>query len=311
MPNGVLWTEAFGLLPVRDRLHDTWLTLRGDSHTPKTKFGPSSLRIFRPDQAMKLWLGAWAERRRAVVYNLFNHTPTPASEGWSVRKTQVRDFRGGTLTYDSHNGTDFAIPLGTPVVAPAAARVGYVTSEFNRGGLKVVLDHGDGLVTTHAHLARVLVRPGQRVARGEPFALSGMSGLNGFLFFPWESPHLHMNVLFRGVAVDPFACEGKNLWNAAEPVPTATETTREVPLSQWDEAAIDDEIRACAHPAQREALRAIPDLELRATALLHDRHYYPTRFTKHHALYRSDRDPSGRLALPFSPRDVDGMAFPS
>jgi hypothetical protein len=111
--------------------------------------------------------------------------------------------------------------------------------------------------------------------------------------------------------VDPFACEGKSLWNAREPLPTATETSREVPRSSWDEAAVDDEIRACAHPAQRQALESIPDLELRATALLHDRHYYPTRFTKHHALYRSDEDPSGRLALPFSPRDVDGMAFPS
>ena len=31
----------------------------------------------------------------------------------------ARDFLGTQLTYDSHNGTDFAIPLGTVVVAAA------------------------------------------------------------------------------------------------------------------------------------------------------------------------------------------------
>ena len=59
-----------------------------------------------------------------------------------MRKTQVRDFRGGTLTYDSHNGTDFATAPGTVIVAPAAARVVLVVSEFHRGGLKLLLDHG-------------------------------------------------------------------------------------------------------------------------------------------------------------------------
>ncbi len=78
------------------------------------------------------------------MYNLFNRTPTPLEDGWSVRKTQVTDFRGGTLTYDSHNGTDFAVPVGTVVVAPAPGKVLRISSEFNRGGLKVFLDHGRG-----------------------------------------------------------------------------------------------------------------------------------------------------------------------
>jgi hypothetical protein len=52
----------------------------------------------------------------------------------------VRDFRGGTLTYDSHNGTDFAVPPGTIVVAAAPGRVLRASSEFNRGGLKVFVD---------------------------------------------------------------------------------------------------------------------------------------------------------------------------
>ena len=83
-----------------------------------------------------------------------------------MRVTQVRDFRGGTLTYDSHNGTDFAVPVGTEVLAAAPGRVFRVSNEFHRGGLKVFIDHGAGLITTSNHLARSLVRPGDVVRVG-------------------------------------------------------------------------------------------------------------------------------------------------
>ena len=73
-----------------------------------------------------------------------------------MKKTQVADFRGRDLTYDSHNGTDFAIPVGTRVLTAAAGRVVRQVSEFNRGGLKLFVDHGQGLMTCYAHLARPL-----------------------------------------------------------------------------------------------------------------------------------------------------------
>jgi len=310
MPNGIGWTEAFGILPLRARARDTWLSLRGDAHTPKTKFGPSSLRIFRPRQAMQLWRGAWAVPRRAVIYNLVNHTPTPVSEGWSVRKTQVRDYRGGTLTYDSHNGTDFAVPLGTVLTAPAAARVALVTSEFNRGGLKIVLDHGDGLVTSHAHLGRALVHAGATLKRGEPFALSGMSGLNGFAFFPWESPHLHMNTYLHGRIVDPFAHEGASLWASDDPTPARHEPSP-VPPSRWDGTALREQVRACLHPERRAWLASIESEAQLGPTLVHDCTYYPTRFSRILPLYASEAPLALRLGLPFRPEDVDGIAFPS
>jgi murein DD-endopeptidase len=154
---------------------------------------------------LRTWLGRRRADRRVPIYNLFNRTPTPIADGWSVRKTQVRDFRGGTLTYDSHNGTDFAVPPGTIVVAAAPGRVLRVSSEFNRGGLKVFVDHGRGLVTTSNHLGRALVRDGDLVRRGQPIALSGASGIDMFLMFPWNVPHVHFNVWLNGEPVDPFA----------------------------------------------------------------------------------------------------------
>ena len=41
-------------------------------------------------------------------------------EGWSVRKTQVRDFRGGELTYDSTLGQGTVARLALPVEREAA-----------------------------------------------------------------------------------------------------------------------------------------------------------------------------------------------
>lgn len=310
MPNGIAWTEAFGLLPLRERARDARLAIAGDAHTPKTRFGPSSLRIFRPRQALPLWAGRFAVPRRAVVYNLFNHTPTPIADGWSVRKTQVVDFRGKSLTYDSHNGTDLAIPLGTVLVAPAPARVAFVTSEWNRGGLKIVLDHGAGLVTSHAHLGRALVLAGATLRRGEPFALSGMSGLNGFAFFPWESPHLHMNTYANGVAVDPFAHDGRSLFRAADPAPAPLEGATEVPPSHWDETALRAQVDACLDPNRRALLAAIGDPARLGPTLVHDCTYYPSRFARLYPLYARASALAPALDLPLRPRDVDGLVFP-
>ena len=164
-------TEALGVLPIRNRLREALVAQRGAEDVPPSRFGLSSLRLLSPRLALPLWLGRQVVPRRVVLTNLFNHTQTPIEAGWSVRKTQVRDFRGRDLTYDSHNGTDLAIPRGSVVTAPAPAVVARIHVEFNRGGLKVMLDHGDGLCTCSAHLARVLVAEGDRLERGQPFAL--------------------------------------------------------------------------------------------------------------------------------------------
>ncbi|MBM4283234.1 MAG: M23 family metallopeptidase, partial [Deltaproteobacteria bacterium] len=142
--------ETFGF---RDgALRQAWFALRGDPSVPGSKVGPSSLKIFTPRLAVATWRGQRALGRTVPVVNLVNRTPTPVAQGWSVRVTQVRDFRGRDLTYDSHNGTDFVIPPGTVVVPSAPGRVLSLRSEYNRGGLKLYVDHGGGLLTSYNHL---------------------------------------------------------------------------------------------------------------------------------------------------------------
>jgi murein DD-endopeptidase len=225
----------------------------------------------------------------------------------------VRDFRGGTLTYDSHNGTDFAVPPGTTVVAAAPGRVLRVSSEFNRGGLKVFVDHGAGLVTTSNHLARALVREGDLVRRGRPIALSGASGIDMFLMFPWNAPHVHFNVWLDGEPVDPFAEAGEtSLWRRAnDPVPHDGADDEPPAPTAWDAARVDAAIEACAVPEVRAALRAVAPLEARAMSLLFQMNYYPTRFPVRPSPYVTTVPRTPRLDLPFAAGDVSGIVFPS
>ncbi len=304
--------EVFGLSPFGQRSREALRALRGDPWTPKTRFGLSSLGILKPRLSLPLWLGLPARGRLVPIYNLFNHLRPPPEDGWSVRKTRVRDFRGGNLSYDSHNGTDFAVAPGTVVVAAAPGRVLRVSSEFDRGGLKVFVDHGGGLVTTSNHLSRALVSVGERVTRGQPIALSGMSGIDGVLMFPWSTPHVHFNVWLGGEYVDPFAHDGEpSLFRTASPTPHDGHAIDEtVEPTAWDLAAVDTAIATCRVPAVQAELRAIEHWGQRAMSTLHQRLYYPTRFPKGPPLMEGPCPRQPRLDLPFRAQDFDGVWFP-
>jgi murein DD-endopeptidase MepM/ murein hydrolase activator NlpD len=321
------WREVMGL--TKEAPAQAWMALRGDASVPGSRFGTSSLRQFAPRLAIPTWLGKTKVARRAVIMNLVNHTPTPVEEGWSVRITQVHDFRGRGLTYDSHNGTDFAVPPGTPVVAAAPGRVVSLRSEYNRGGLKLAIDHGSGLLTSSNHLARALVKVGDVVTRGQHVAISGYSGLDALVSFPWVAPHVHYNVALGGVLVDPFAAQHgehgtSSLW-------------RRLPLEPWHahEGAVAEDAafaptrfdadRTAAllsdlkDAKRRAALATIEDPALRAWELVLEALTYPMRFSSTRkgsaagaALFEANRDAPVRRAildLPFSPSHIDGAVF--
>lgn len=314
--------EAMGLEPWDKTVREAKLALGGDGSTPKTRFGLSSLRQFRPRYSVPLWLGRRPEGRRVPITNLYNYRQPPPELGWSVRVTDVEDFRGGANTYDSHNGTDFAVPPGTTVVAAAPGRVLRLSSEFHRGGRKVFVDHGRGLVTTYNHLSRYLVVAGQGVRRGEPIAISGYSGIDAFVGFPWTPPHVHFNVWLDGVYVDPFSPTGDDapsLWRRHnDPVPASEADLADASYepTAWSEEAVRAVIAACRHDEARAEIEGQPTLEQRAGAALMQLNYFPTRFDRARlgkpgggVLYPTRHPREPRLDLPFSGRDYDGVLF--
>ncbi len=230
-----------------------------------------------------------------------------------MRVTQVRDFRGGRATYDSHNGTDFVIPPGVLVVAPAAGVVRRVSSEFHRGGLKVVIDHGCGLMTTSGHLGRALVVEGDVVEAGQVIALSGYSGVDAVVAFPWSAPHVHFNVWLNGVPVDPFAEDGEvSIWverNAPRPFEVGMELVDYRP-SMWDEGALGRLIAGCRDGELRAALEGTADADKRAVDAVFMRNYFPTRFeadVRELSVYADKFERRPMLILPFSGKEYDGV----
>jgi murein DD-endopeptidase len=299
-----------GLRPWRERYRQAMVALRGEPDVPPSRFGPSSLLMLRPRVAVPLWRGRPYLPRQVLLTNLFNHQQTPIELGWSVMRTQVLDFRGRALTYDSHNGTDLSIPVGTTVLTAAAGEIVRVASEFNRGGLKVFVDHGGGLMTCYAHLARSLVAEGDVLGRGDPIAISGYSGLDALVTFPFGVPHVHFNTWLDGEPVDPFARPGEcSLWRAgASPRPPDEAPEHFVP-SEYDAGRLEQAIAACKTPEVRARLRGINPIGRRAAHTIVEMNYYPTRFERRVCPYAARHERTPRLDLPFAAADFDGVTF--
>ena len=94
-----------------------------------------------------------------------------------------------------HDGLDIGAAANAPVQAPAQGRVTSVGFDPKLGNV-VKLDHGFGIETLYGHLAKSLVKEGQRVKRGDVVGLVGSSGLA-------TGPHLHYMVKVNGQTFDP------------------------------------------------------------------------------------------------------------
>ncbi|MBP3564983.1 MAG: peptidoglycan DD-metalloendopeptidase family protein [Alistipes sp.] len=99
-------------------------------------------------------------------------------------------------TLQSHQGVDYTVAEGSSVFATADGTVKEISDKSSTLGKTIVIDHGNGYQTSYSHLLSTLVRRGQKVQRGDIIALSGNSGLS-------LAPHLHYEVRFNGLRVDP------------------------------------------------------------------------------------------------------------
>jgi murein DD-endopeptidase MepM/ murein hydrolase activator NlpD len=118
---------------------------------------------------------------------------TPArgivTSGFGSRRDPITRGRG------NHQGVDIAAAPGAPVRASAD---GIVTRASRQAGLgkAIYLSHGYGLSTRYGHLAKLEVRPGQRVRRGDVIGFVGNTGRS-------TGYHLHYEVHLDGRPVNP------------------------------------------------------------------------------------------------------------
>ncbi|MFF3316461.1 M23 family metallopeptidase [Streptomyces sp. NPDC003035] len=99
--------------------------------------------------------------------------------------------QGGAMWASKHSGQDFAVPVGTPVKAAGAGTV--VKAGPNGGGdgpaygNAIVVKHANGKYSQYAHLSKINVHLGQKVAAGQKIAASGNTGNS-------SGPHLHFEI---------------------------------------------------------------------------------------------------------------------
>nr|WP_087021265.1 murein DD-endopeptidase MepM [Thaumasiovibrio subtropicus] len=99
-----------------------------------------------------------------------------------------------TKRVQPHNGTDFATPIGTPVLSAGQGVV--VKAEYHHAaGNYIVVRHGREYMTRYLHLDKFLVRVGDIVGMGERIALSGNTGRS-------TGPHLHYELIHNNRPVD-------------------------------------------------------------------------------------------------------------
>ena len=100
-----------------------------------------------------------------------------------------------TGTSALHTGLDYQADVGTPIYSAAGGLV--VAQEFHPAyGNMVEVDHGNELITRYAHASKTFVKKGDLIKRGFKIAEVGTSGRS-------TGPHLHFEVLVRGIPQDP------------------------------------------------------------------------------------------------------------
>ncbi|NDU92073.1 MAG: M23 family metallopeptidase [Ferrovum sp.] len=96
-----------------------------------------------------------------------------------------------------HQGVDFAVPVGTPVMAAGAGVIQFDGVERGYGNF-LVIRHNQEYTTAYAHLSRFApgIHVGAHVRQGQIVAYSGNTGLT-------TGPHLHYEVRVYGKPVNP------------------------------------------------------------------------------------------------------------
>ena len=95
----------------------------------------------------------------------------------------------------AHNGVDFAVSRGTPVLSVGNGEV-VIAKYSGSAGNYVAIRHGRQYMTTYMHLDKILVKPGQQVKQGDKIGLSGNTGRS-------TGPHLHFELHINNKPVNP------------------------------------------------------------------------------------------------------------
>src|SRR5215207_5207453 len=139
-----------------------------------------------------------------------------------------------------HTGVDWVTQIGAPILSAGDGAV--IKEERAVGyGLRVEIQHADGVVTTYSHMSRIGedIAPGTEVRQGQVIGFVGSTGLS-------TGPHLHYEVMVNGQFVDPMESD---VPEGASVVAKVEKTTSPA----YEQAAISPAERIAALPTRQSS----------------------------------------------------------
>ena len=112
------------------------------------------------------------------------------SSSFGMRKHPIDGFN------KMHKGTDFAAPMGTPIMASGDGKI-KKAGWCGGGGNCIVIKHNSTYQTVYAHMSKFAkgIRSGVRVKQGQTIGYVGSTGKS-------TGPHLHYEVIINGKKVN-------------------------------------------------------------------------------------------------------------
>ena len=156
---------------------------------------PDAIDLLRRAAELSTAFAAVNDSMASRIEKLRNTPSIMPTRGWIAGAFSSSRFHPILHEMRPHEGIDVSAAAGSPIVAPAGGIVTKVDVEGGYGNI-LEIDHGNGIHTKYAHCARIIVRAGQRVERGQMIATVGNTGLS-------VGPHLHYEIIVDGKHVDP------------------------------------------------------------------------------------------------------------
>jgi hypothetical protein len=192
--------------------HETMKSIASSAHIPQSKIvAYNGLRSTDVVLGMVLVLpggrGPALPTYQASGQSYAYNGPLPAVYSGMTFRYPVPGGRFVRGFFRGHDGMDISQSVGAPIIAAAAGVVVRTGWYNNCGGNQVVIAVGSNLYVGYYHMSKILVSPGQKIARGQQIGKIGDSGCT-------TGPHLHLSVS-RGYPL----ASGSTFYNPARFLP--------------------------------------------------------------------------------------------
>ena len=135
------------------------------------------------------------DEKKSSVDTSINSTSQDQKFTWPVKGNIVSEFGQGEGKM-KNDGINISAPQGTPIAAVQSGAVVYAGNEMQGFGNLVLIKHPGGWISSYGHCAKILVRQGQKVLKGDRIGLVGNTG-------SVKHPQLHFELRKKSKVVDP------------------------------------------------------------------------------------------------------------